>query len=256
MTLGARKPLGRRRGGENHPKVRAARRASDRDTRRSHRRRQTSSGVLALRRSLGKAHPRVVGVDDGAFDRNERTAPIAAVSLSLPEHVEAVRTAQVRVDGMDGTRRVVVLGTKPGVPRRRPRRSARRGGCRRVQRPRHGCAAPGTPVADRRGHAAAAGVRSDPRRVEEMVPPDRSGSMVAPTRAPIVPGLDGRASDPGGCRRLLARGCGSPGPAIDGPRLLARASPPRPPRRFRRPPSRSSPSEGLSRAESVGLPGL
>ncbi|HKN06724.1 MAG TPA: DUF99 family protein [Thermoplasmata archaeon] len=62
-----------------------------------------------MRRSLGKAHPRVVGVDDGAFDRYERTAPIAAVSLSLPEHVEAVRTAQVRVDGTDGTRRVVAL---------------------------------------------------------------------------------------------------------------------------------------------------
>ena len=62
-----------------------------------------------MRRSLGKPHPRVVGVDDGAFDRNERTAPVAAVSLSLPEHVEAVRTAHVRVDGTDGTRRVVAL---------------------------------------------------------------------------------------------------------------------------------------------------
>ena len=51
----------------------------------------------------------MVGVDDGAFDRNDRSAPVAAVALSLPQHVEAVRTAQVRVDGTDGTRRVVAL---------------------------------------------------------------------------------------------------------------------------------------------------
>ncbi|MGA8604679.1 MAG: DUF99 family protein [Thermoplasmata archaeon] len=51
----------------------------------------------------------MVGVDDGAFDRSERTAPLAAVSLALPDHVEAVRTTHVRVDGTDGTRRVVAL---------------------------------------------------------------------------------------------------------------------------------------------------
>jgi uncharacterized protein len=62
-----------------------------------------------LRRSLGKVHPRVVGVDDGAFDRDDRSAPVAAVAMSLPEHVEAVRTAQVRVDGTDGTKRVIAL---------------------------------------------------------------------------------------------------------------------------------------------------
>jgi len=62
-----------------------------------------------LRRSLGKAHPRVVGVDDGAFDRDDRYAPIAAVTLSLPEHLEATRTGRVRVDGTDGTRRVIAL---------------------------------------------------------------------------------------------------------------------------------------------------
>jgi uncharacterized protein len=48
-------------------------------------------------------------VDDGAFDREDRYAPIAAVALSLPEHVEAVRTGRVRVDGTDGTRRVMAL---------------------------------------------------------------------------------------------------------------------------------------------------
>ncbi|MGP8076609.1 MAG: DUF99 family protein [Thermoplasmata archaeon] len=51
----------------------------------------------------------MIGVDDGAFDRDDRYAPIAAVALSLPEHVEAVRTGRVRVDGTDGTRRVVAL---------------------------------------------------------------------------------------------------------------------------------------------------
>jgi len=62
-----------------------------------------------LRRSLAKPHPQVIGVDDGAFDRDDRYAPIAAVVLTLPEHVEAVRTGRVRVDGTDGTRRVVAL---------------------------------------------------------------------------------------------------------------------------------------------------
>jgi len=62
-----------------------------------------------LRRSLGKPHPRIVGVDDGAFERHDRYAPLAAVALVLPEHLEAVRTGRVRVDGTDGTRRVVAL---------------------------------------------------------------------------------------------------------------------------------------------------
>jgi uncharacterized protein len=62
-----------------------------------------------LRRSLGKPHPQVVGVDDGAFDRRDRYAPLAAVIVTLPEHVESVRTGQVRVDGTDGTRRVAAL---------------------------------------------------------------------------------------------------------------------------------------------------
>jgi endonuclease V-like protein UPF0215 family len=48
-------------------------------------------------------------VDDGAFSRGDRYAPLAAVALTLPEHVEAVRVSQVRVDGTDGTRRVVSL---------------------------------------------------------------------------------------------------------------------------------------------------
>ena len=62
-----------------------------------------------MRRSLGKPHPQVVGVDDGAFARGDRYAPIAAVVVTVPERVEAVRTDRVRVDGTDGTTRVVRL---------------------------------------------------------------------------------------------------------------------------------------------------
>ena len=69
----------------------------------------TGSGVLALRRALGKSHPRIAGVDDGAFAREDRFAPIAAVIVSAPEHLEAARLGRVRVDGTDGTRRVLAL---------------------------------------------------------------------------------------------------------------------------------------------------
>ncbi len=53
-------------------------------------------------------------MDDGAFDRADRYAPLAAVVLTLPERVEAVRTDRVRVDGTDGTRRVVALVRRLG----------------------------------------------------------------------------------------------------------------------------------------------
>ncbi|HYB78151.1 MAG TPA: DUF99 family protein [Thermoplasmata archaeon] len=62
-----------------------------------------------MRRSLGKPHPQFVGVDDGAFDRSDRYAPLAAVMVTLPERLEAARLGQVRVDGTDGTRRVLGL---------------------------------------------------------------------------------------------------------------------------------------------------
>jgi uncharacterized protein len=62
-----------------------------------------------LRRALGKSHPRVAGVDDGAFARGDRFAPIAAVFVSAPEHLEAAGVGRVRVDGTDGTRRVLAL---------------------------------------------------------------------------------------------------------------------------------------------------
>lgn len=50
-----------------------------------------------------------MGVDDGAFLRRDRFAPIAAVVVSAPERIEAVRSARVRVDGRDGTARVASL---------------------------------------------------------------------------------------------------------------------------------------------------
>jgi len=62
-----------------------------------------------LRRALGKAHPRVAAVDDGAFARTDRVAPLAAVIVSLPEHLEAACLGTVRVDGTEGTQRVVAL---------------------------------------------------------------------------------------------------------------------------------------------------
>ncbi len=69
-----------------------------------------------MRRALGKAHPRLAGVDDGAFDRGDRVAPIAAVVVSLPDAVEAVGLSRVRVDGRDGTARVVALLRAVGPP--------------------------------------------------------------------------------------------------------------------------------------------
>ena len=57
----------------------------------------------------------MVGVDDGAFDRDDRAAPIAAVVMSAPSYVDAVRRARVRVDGTDGTAAVVALVERTGV---------------------------------------------------------------------------------------------------------------------------------------------
>jgi endonuclease V-like protein UPF0215 family len=50
-----------------------------------------------------------VGVDDGAFGRSDAFAPIAAVVVSAPSYIDAVRVSRVRVDGRDGTERVVAL---------------------------------------------------------------------------------------------------------------------------------------------------
>jgi len=67
-----------------------------------------------LRRALAKPHPRLVAVDDGAFDRRARFAPLAAVVVSLPGYVESVRRGRVRVDGRDGTEAVIALVRSTG----------------------------------------------------------------------------------------------------------------------------------------------
>jgi uncharacterized protein len=56
----------------------------------------------------------VVAVDDGAFHRRDRTAPVAAVVVSAPAYVESIRTTAVRVDGRDATQRVVALVRSTG----------------------------------------------------------------------------------------------------------------------------------------------
>lgn len=48
-------------------------------------------------------------MDDGAFRRADRTAPLAAVLVSLPEQLEAVGLSRVTVDGRDATERTVRL---------------------------------------------------------------------------------------------------------------------------------------------------
>ncbi|HXQ94223.1 MAG TPA: DUF99 family protein [Thermoplasmata archaeon] len=51
----------------------------------------------------------MVGVDDGAFRRSDRWAPLAAVAVAAPDRVESVRLGRVRVDGRDATTEVLRL---------------------------------------------------------------------------------------------------------------------------------------------------
>ncbi len=67
-----------------------------------------------MRRAIGKPHPRVLAVDDGTFDRADASAPIAAVVVSLPGYVEAVRRGRVTVDGRDATERLLALARDAG----------------------------------------------------------------------------------------------------------------------------------------------
>jgi uncharacterized protein len=62
-----------------------------------------------LKRAIGKPHPRVLAVDDGAFDRDDAFAPIAALVVSLPSYIEAVKRDRVAVDGRDATDRILAL---------------------------------------------------------------------------------------------------------------------------------------------------
>lgn len=45
----------------------------------------------------------MVGVDDGAFSRRQRFAPIAAVVVRTPSSIDAIALDRVRVDGDDAT---------------------------------------------------------------------------------------------------------------------------------------------------------
>lgn len=62
-----------------------------------------------MRRALSKPHLRLVGVDDGAFRRRQRSAPLAAVVWSSPDRVEEVAIGRVEVDGDDATERIVAI---------------------------------------------------------------------------------------------------------------------------------------------------
>lgn len=50
-----------------------------------------------------------MAIDDGAFSRRQRWAPVALVSVSTPAYVEAVAVGRVRVDGTDATDAVSAL---------------------------------------------------------------------------------------------------------------------------------------------------
>ncbi len=67
-----------------------------------------------MRRALAKPHPRVLAIDDGAFGRDEPRAPVAAVVVSLPSYVEAVRRSSVTVDGRDATDVLIALARAIG----------------------------------------------------------------------------------------------------------------------------------------------
>jgi uncharacterized protein len=67
-----------------------------------------------LRRAIAKPHPRVLAVDDGAFARTDAVAPFAAVVVSLPGYVEAIRRGHVTVDGRDATEQLLELARATG----------------------------------------------------------------------------------------------------------------------------------------------
>ncbi|MCI4372477.1 MAG: DUF99 family protein [Thermoplasmata archaeon] len=48
-------------------------------------------------------------MDDGAFGRDDRWAPVAAVAVAAPDRIESVRLGRVRVDGRDATNVVLRL---------------------------------------------------------------------------------------------------------------------------------------------------
>jgi uncharacterized protein len=67
-----------------------------------------------LERALAKAHVRVLGIDDGPFDRRAKRAPLAGVVVQSPSFVETVARSSVRVDGTDATERIIRLVEESG----------------------------------------------------------------------------------------------------------------------------------------------
>ncbi|MHB1435897.1 MAG: endonuclease dU [Thermoplasmata archaeon] len=65
--------------------------------------------MISLGRALQRPHPRILGVDDGAFVRTAVRAPLAAILLSLPRRIEAVGRSFVTVDGTDASDRILDL---------------------------------------------------------------------------------------------------------------------------------------------------
>lgn len=63
-----------------------------------------------------KSHVRLLGVDDGPFEKGQGRAAVVAVLLRLPQTVESVRVASVEVDGRDATQVVSALASAHPVP--------------------------------------------------------------------------------------------------------------------------------------------
>lgn len=60
-------------------------------------------------RALEKPHFRVIAVDDGAFGRRQRYAPVVAVAVAVPGYVEGAVRGRVAVDGTDATETLLAM---------------------------------------------------------------------------------------------------------------------------------------------------
>ncbi|MFZ3355264.1 MAG: DUF99 family protein [Thermoplasmata archaeon] len=105
----ARDPLRRRRRVSDRRDLRSAAKTTDPHGRRAHRVGQSPREVISLQRALAKPHVRVIGIDDGAFGRDQKTAPLVGVVLSTPTYVEAIVRSRVTIDGTDATERIIAL---------------------------------------------------------------------------------------------------------------------------------------------------
>ncbi len=115
--MGANKVLRRRSRGDRRKHQSATRQAFRHDRRRVHGRSRAPTSALLLRRALTKPHPRVIAVDDGAFTRRNRWAPLVAVVVSAPAYVEVVLEGRARVDGTDAADTILnLIDRSPHLP--------------------------------------------------------------------------------------------------------------------------------------------